>query len=101
MNASTKRPYETQAFQRPFASKESGLLDIKNEVVTFAKSFWYGIPMGFELGLLLLRKIQVQSLESMSLESFGLSRMSNTSDKGTTFRDGAARVGMQLRSSPK
>ncbi|GJZ56644.1 hypothetical protein Tco_0611837, partial [Tanacetum coccineum] len=29
------------------------------------------------------------------------SRMSNTSDKGTTFRDGAARVGMQLRSSPK
>ncbi|GJZ79525.1 hypothetical protein Tco_0644362, partial [Tanacetum coccineum] len=27
--------------------------------------------------------------------------MSNTSDKGTTFRDGAARVGMQLRSSPK
>ncbi|GJV13502.1 hypothetical protein Tco_1355043 [Tanacetum coccineum] len=30
-----------------------------------------------------------------------LSRMSNTSDKGTTFGDGAARVGMQLRSSPK
>ncbi|GJT65175.1 hypothetical protein Tco_1016655 [Tanacetum coccineum] len=29
------------------------------------------------------------------------SRMSNTSDKGTTFGDGAARVGMQLRSSPK
>ncbi|GJY23392.1 hypothetical protein Tco_0397050 [Tanacetum coccineum] len=27
--------------------------------------------------------------------------MSNTSDKGTTFGDGAARVGMQLRSSPK
>ncbi|GJR43014.1 zinc knuckle CX2CX4HX4C containing protein [Tanacetum coccineum] len=27
--------------------------------------------------------------------------MSNTSDKGTTFRDGAARVGMQLKSSPK
>ncbi|GKD22658.1 putative reverse transcriptase domain-containing protein [Tanacetum coccineum] len=31
----------------------------------------------------------------------GKSRMSNTSDKGTTFGDGAARVGMQLRSSPK
>ncbi|GJZ56430.1 DNA-directed DNA polymerase [Tanacetum coccineum] len=31
----------------------------------------------------------------------GESRMSNTSDKGTTFGDGAARVGMQLRSSPK
>ncbi|GJZ97135.1 acyltransferase-like protein, chloroplastic, partial [Tanacetum coccineum] len=30
-----------------------------------------------------------------------LSRMSNTSDKGTMFGDGAARVGMQLRSSPK
>ncbi|GKA55116.1 hypothetical protein Tco_0754065 [Tanacetum coccineum] len=30
-----------------------------------------------------------------------MSRMSNTSDKGTTFGDGAARVGMQLRSSPK
>ncbi|GJU48733.1 zinc knuckle CX2CX4HX4C containing protein [Tanacetum coccineum] len=30
-----------------------------------------------------------------------VSRMSNTSDKGTTFGDGAARVGMQLRSSPK
>ncbi|GJX88549.1 hypothetical protein Tco_0340563 [Tanacetum coccineum] len=30
-----------------------------------------------------------------------LSRMLNTSDKGTTFGDGAARVGMQLRSSPK
>ncbi|GJR96776.1 hypothetical protein Tco_0268950 [Tanacetum coccineum] len=29
------------------------------------------------------------------------SRMSNTSDKGTMFGDGAARVGMQLRSSPK
>ncbi|GJX34393.1 hypothetical protein Tco_0245950 [Tanacetum coccineum] len=29
------------------------------------------------------------------------SRMSNTSDKGTTFGDGVARVGMQLRSSPK
>ncbi|GJU69567.1 zinc knuckle CX2CX4HX4C containing protein [Tanacetum coccineum] len=29
------------------------------------------------------------------------SRMSNTSDKGTTFGDGAARAGMQLRSSPK
>ncbi|GJW51066.1 zinc knuckle CX2CX4HX4C containing protein [Tanacetum coccineum] len=29
------------------------------------------------------------------------SRMSNTSDKGTTYGDGAARVGMQLRSSPK
>ncbi|GJZ54120.1 zinc knuckle CX2CX4HX4C containing protein [Tanacetum coccineum] len=29
------------------------------------------------------------------------SRMSNTSDKGTTFGDGAARVVMQLRSSPK
>ncbi|GKD50532.1 zinc knuckle CX2CX4HX4C containing protein, partial [Tanacetum coccineum] len=27
--------------------------------------------------------------------------MSNTSDKGTMFGDGAARVGMQLRSSPK
>ncbi|GJR71801.1 zinc knuckle CX2CX4HX4C containing protein [Tanacetum coccineum] len=27
--------------------------------------------------------------------------MSNTSDKGTTLGDGAARVGMQLRSSPK
>ncbi|GJU03860.1 hypothetical protein Tco_1114198 [Tanacetum coccineum] len=27
--------------------------------------------------------------------------MSNISDKGTTFGDGAARVGMQLRSSPK
>ncbi|GJY21572.1 hypothetical protein Tco_0394138, partial [Tanacetum coccineum] len=27
--------------------------------------------------------------------------VTNTSDKGTTFRDGAARVGMQLRSSPK
>ncbi|GKA83252.1 hypothetical protein Tco_0804847 [Tanacetum coccineum] len=27
--------------------------------------------------------------------------MSNTSDKGTTFGDGATRVGMQLRSSPK
>ncbi|GJR76088.1 zinc knuckle CX2CX4HX4C containing protein [Tanacetum coccineum] len=27
--------------------------------------------------------------------------MSNTSNKGTTFGDGAARVGMQLRSSPK
>ncbi|GKF02595.1 hypothetical protein Tco_0029518 [Tanacetum coccineum] len=27
--------------------------------------------------------------------------MSNTSDKGTTFGNGAARVGMQLRSSPK
>ncbi|GJV07455.1 zinc knuckle CX2CX4HX4C containing protein [Tanacetum coccineum] len=30
-----------------------------------------------------------------------VSRMSNTSDKGTTFGDGAARVGIQLRSSPK
>ncbi|GKC08923.1 hypothetical protein Tco_1000533 [Tanacetum coccineum] len=30
-----------------------------------------------------------------------LSRMSNTNDKGTTFGDGAARVGMQLRSSPE
>ncbi|GKD25955.1 zinc knuckle CX2CX4HX4C containing protein [Tanacetum coccineum] len=30
-----------------------------------------------------------------------VSRMSNASDKGTTFGDGAARVGMQLRSSPK
>ncbi|GJV04404.1 hypothetical protein Tco_1337973 [Tanacetum coccineum] len=30
-----------------------------------------------------------------------MSRMSNTSDKGTMFGDGAARVGMQLRSSPK
>ncbi|GKD75285.1 zinc knuckle CX2CX4HX4C containing protein, partial [Tanacetum coccineum] len=29
------------------------------------------------------------------------SKMSNTSDKGTTFGDGAARVVMQLRSSPK
>ncbi|GKD19124.1 zinc knuckle CX2CX4HX4C containing protein [Tanacetum coccineum] len=29
------------------------------------------------------------------------SRMSNTSDKGTMFGDGVARVGMQLRSSPK
>ncbi|GJW99363.1 retrovirus-related pol polyprotein from transposon TNT 1-94 [Tanacetum coccineum] len=29
------------------------------------------------------------------------SRMSNTSDKDTTFGDGAPRVGMQLRSSPK
>ncbi|GJU10327.1 zinc knuckle CX2CX4HX4C containing protein, partial [Tanacetum coccineum] len=29
------------------------------------------------------------------------SRMSNTSDKGTTFGDGTARVGIQLRSSPK
>ncbi|GJX76498.1 hypothetical protein Tco_0323309 [Tanacetum coccineum] len=29
------------------------------------------------------------------------SRMSNISDKGTTFGDGVARVGMQLRSSPK
>ncbi|GKA14681.1 zinc knuckle CX2CX4HX4C containing protein [Tanacetum coccineum] len=29
------------------------------------------------------------------------SRMSNTCDKGTTFGDGAARVGMQIRSSPK
>ncbi|GJZ73362.1 zinc knuckle CX2CX4HX4C containing protein [Tanacetum coccineum] len=29
------------------------------------------------------------------------SRMSNTSDKGTMFGDGAAWVGMQLRSSPK
>ncbi|GJX92952.1 zf-CCHC domain-containing protein [Tanacetum coccineum] len=29
------------------------------------------------------------------------SRMSNTSDKGTMFGDGTARVGMQLRSSPK
>ncbi|GJT94227.1 zinc knuckle CX2CX4HX4C containing protein, partial [Tanacetum coccineum] len=29
------------------------------------------------------------------------SRMLNTSDKGTMFGDGAARVGMQLRSSPK
>ncbi|GKC46885.1 hypothetical protein Tco_1064607 [Tanacetum coccineum] len=30
-----------------------------------------------------------------------VSRMSNTSDKGTMFGDGAVRVGMQLRSSPK
>ncbi|GJZ32915.1 hypothetical protein Tco_0578351 [Tanacetum coccineum] len=30
-----------------------------------------------------------------------MSRMSNTSDKGTTFGNGASRVGMQLRSSPK
>ncbi|GKA39847.1 zinc knuckle CX2CX4HX4C containing protein, partial [Tanacetum coccineum] len=29
------------------------------------------------------------------------SRMSNTSDKGTTFGNGVARVGMQLKSSPK
>ncbi|GKA76899.1 hypothetical protein Tco_0783360 [Tanacetum coccineum] len=34
-------------------------------------------------------------------EGNGDSRMLNTSDKGTTFGDGAARVGMQLRSSPK
>ncbi|GJR05226.1 zinc knuckle CX2CX4HX4C containing protein [Tanacetum coccineum] len=30
-----------------------------------------------------------------------MSRISNISDKGTTLGDGAARVGMQLRSSPK
>ncbi|GJX50834.1 zinc knuckle CX2CX4HX4C containing protein [Tanacetum coccineum] len=35
------------------------------------------------------------------LVEVGYSRMSNTSDKGTTFGDGTARVGMQLRSSPK
>ncbi|GJY83446.1 zinc knuckle CX2CX4HX4C containing protein [Tanacetum coccineum] len=43
----------------------------------------------------------VKSKQNVSFVSWKLSRMSNTSDKGTTFGDGAARVGMQLRSSPK
>ncbi|GJR83289.1 hypothetical protein Tco_0154074 [Tanacetum coccineum] len=44
-----------------------------------------------------------RNLPSKRSVSFCLlqSRMSNTSDKGTTFGDGAARVGMQLRSSLK
>ncbi|GJV34400.1 zinc knuckle CX2CX4HX4C containing protein [Tanacetum coccineum] len=48
-------------------------------------------------------KLMIMALEEYGYQSRrGIrSRMSNTSDKGTTFGDGAARVGMQLRSSPK
>ncbi|GKB50174.1 hypothetical protein Tco_0900927, partial [Tanacetum coccineum] len=51
----------------------------------------------FLINKLGMRSFTPETLKQLADES----RMSNTSDKGTTFRDGAARVGMQLRSSPK
>ncbi|GJQ93702.1 zinc knuckle CX2CX4HX4C containing protein [Tanacetum coccineum] len=50
-----------------------------------------------------IKKFFVPTKSKDNAVSFCLlhSRMSNTSDKGTTFGDGAAKVGKQLRSSPK
>ncbi|GJU49499.1 retrovirus-related pol polyprotein from transposon TNT 1-94 [Tanacetum coccineum] len=75
----------------------------------------YIFTLGSGVHLLELKKqaccSRFESNSSWSMQSSGVnssfvkeylqSRMSNTSDKGTTFGDGAARVGMQLRSSPK
>ncbi|GJV36231.1 hypothetical protein Tco_1408708 [Tanacetum coccineum] len=86
---------EGQSMQRPPLFKSDGFIYWKNRFETYVKSkdldLWHVITDGD------FPPIQFNP-ETKKDE---ISRMSNTSDKGTMFGDGAARVGMQLRSSPK
>ncbi|GJS46329.1 ABC transporter B family member 25-like protein [Tanacetum coccineum] len=59
------------------------------------------LPLPKEITKPLKRSKMVRAASTKVSVCLLQSRMWNTSDKGTMFGDGAARVGMQLRSSPK